>query len=195
LRINGTITVKREFSLHPDADLVGACLRGERASQKLLYDQYQRQMFRVCLRYAGTKQEAEDFLQDGFIRVFKDLQQYRKEGPLGAWIRKVILNTIFQHFRKRKIDISSAELNDLETEFTHEEDLPGNLDAEILTRYIQALPEGYRTVFNMFAIEGYTHQEIAEHLGINIGTSKSQLSKARTLLKSKLAAIHSAEGI
>jgi RNA polymerase sigma-70 factor (ECF subfamily) len=147
------------------------------------------------MRYAGSRQEAEDFLQDGFIRVFKDLGQYRMEGPLGAWIRKVVLNSIFQQLRKRRIAIIPIEIQALESEYTHEDDLPGNLDAEILTRYIQALPEGYRTVFNMFAIEGFTHQEIADALGINAGTSKSQLSKARAMLKSRLAAIHSPEGI
>jgi len=152
-------------------------------------------MFRICLRYAGTKQEAEDYLQEGFVKVFKDLQQYRMEGPLGAWIRKVVLNTILQQLRRRKIAFSDADVNDLETRYLTDEDITGNLDAEILTTYIQGLPDGYRTVFNMFVIEGFTHQEIADTLKIQVGTSKSQLSKARAMLKVRLASIHSPESI
>ncbi len=181
--------------MHPDTQLVQACLRGDSASQRLLYERYKSPMFRICLRYGGSKQDAEDFLQDGFVRVFKDLQQYRMEGPLGAWIRKVVINSILQQLRKRRIVYSDTELSDLEGLHMTEEDIPGNLDAEILTRYIQALPDGYRTVFNMFVIEGFTHQEIAEALSINVGTSKSQLSKARGMLRSWLATIHSPESI
>ena len=181
--------------MHPDAHLVRACLQGDGSSQRLLYEQYKRPMFRICLRYAGTKQEAEDYLQEGFVKVFKDLQQYRMEGPLGAWIRKVVLNTILQQLRRRKIAFSDADVNDLEARYLTDEDITGNLDAEILTTYIQGLPDGYRTVFNMFVIEGFTHQEIADTLKIQVGTSKSQLSKARAMLKVRLASIHSPESI
>lgn len=184
------MTGKYRDILHPDAQLVMACLRGDASSQRRLYVQYQRQMFRICLRYAGSREEAEDFLQEGFVRVFRDLGQYRMEGPLGAWIRRVILNAIFQHLRKRKLVLSDTPAGDLENDLATNEDLPGNLDAEILTNLIQALPDGYRTVFNMFAIEGYTHPEIAEILGISVGTSKSQLFKARALLQAQVAALH-----
>jgi RNA polymerase sigma-70 factor (ECF subfamily) len=195
LKNDNTITDKYGRPLHPDAQLVQACLRGDSASQRLLYEQYRRPMFRICLRYGSSRQDAEDFLQEGFVRVFKDLRQYRMEGPLGAWIRKVVLNSILQHLRKRRLVFSGAELSDLEGLHAADEDIPGNLDAEILTRYIQALPDGYRTVFNMFVIEGYTHQEIAEELAITVGTSKSQLSKARGMLRSWLTHIHSPENI
>lgn len=127
--------------------------------------------------------------------VFRDLRQFRMEGPLGAWIRKVMVNSILQQLRKRRIRFSDAELSDLEGLHTTQNDIPGNLDAEKLTTYIQALPEGYRTVFNMFVVEGFTHQEIAERLEITVGTSKSQLSKARAMLKTWLAPIYTPENI
>ena len=186
---------KHTPSLHPDANLVKACLRGDSASQRALYEQHKRAMFRICLRYASSTQDAEDYLQEGFVKVFKDLEQYRMEGPLGAWIRKVVINTILQQLRKRRIRFTDTELSDLEYNHRTEDDIPGNLDAEMITKYIQALPDGYRTVFNMFAIEGFTHQEIADTLGISTGTSKSQLSKARAMLRNRLETIHSPESI
>lgn len=181
--------------MHPDAPLVKACLKGDGKSQRLLYEHYKKPVFRMCLRYACCREEAEDYLQDGFVKVFKDLAQYRMEGPLGAWIRKVVLNTILQQLRKKRLLFTEKEPADLDNPPVTNEDLPGNLDVEILTNYIQTLPDGYRTVFNMFAIEGFTHQEIAETLNITVGTSKSQLSKARALLKARLSMIHTTEQI
>lgn len=195
MKRNDTITDKYRHPLHADAELVRACLHGDTASQRLLYEQHSRPMFRICLRYANSRQDAEDYLQEGFVRVFKDLGQFRMEGPLGAWIRKVIVNSILQQLRKRRLQFTDAELSDLEGLHATEEDIPGNLDAEKLTTYIQALPEGYRTVFNMFVIEGFTHQEIAERLEITVGTSKSQLSKARAMLKTWLSPIYTPESI
>ena len=181
--------------MHSEAHLVKACLRGDQGSQQSLYEQYKRQMFRICLRYASSREDAEDYLQDAFIRVFRDLGQFRMEGPLGAWIRKVVINTILQQLRKRKPDFSDAGISDLEHLSATEEDIPGNLDAQILTKYIQGLPDGYRTVFNMYVIEGFTHQEIGDMLGISSGTSKSQLSKARAMLRNRIAALYSQENI
>jgi RNA polymerase sigma-70 factor (ECF subfamily) len=190
-----TISGKQGHPLLSDADIVRACLRGDHTAQQQLYEQYKRPMFRICLRYGASRQDAEDFLQDAFVRVFRDLGQFRMEGPLGAWIRKVVVNTILQQLRKRRLLISDVEISEIDTHHNTEDDIPGNLDAEILTKYIQALPYGYRTVFNMFVIEGFTHQEIAETLSITVGTSKSQLSKARQMLKSRLVGIVSPEGI
>lgn len=157
----------------------------------MLYEQYFRQMFRICLRYARTTEDAEDYLQEAFVRVFHDLRQFRMEGPLGAWIRRVVINTVLQQLRRRKIVFSGDDVGDFTNINAPDKDLPGNLDAELLTRYIQNLPDGYRVVFNMYAIEGYTHQEIADTLGIQVGTSKSQLSKARAMLRSRISALYS----
>ena len=178
---------KRVRTLHKSEEkLVEACLKGDTRSQKLLYEQYRRQMFRMCLRYARTDQEAEDYLQDGFIKVFIDLKQYQFKGPLGAWIRKVILNVILQEIRKRKQLFPAVDINAMADQIGADERMSAELDARTLTSYIQQLPDGYRAVFNMYAVEGYSHKEIAHRLGISVGTSKSQLSKARASLRATI---------
>ena len=186
---------KYHESLHPDAQLVRACLAGDLNSQRELYERYKQQMFRLCLRYASCRQDAEDFLQDGFLKVFKDLHQYRQQGPLGAWMRKVMVNTILQHFRRQKQIFSSVEVQALADHYHEDEQITSALDAETLTQHIQQLPDGYRVVFNMYVVEGYPHKDIARELGISIGTSKSQLSKAKTMLRTRLKGIFTEEKV
>lgn len=153
--------------------------------QKALYEQYASQMFRVCLRYASDHEEAEDMLQDGFIKVFRDIAQFRSEGPLGAWIRKIMVNTALSHLRKKKDHILHVpDITTLATNYHVEgPSMESQMDAEKLLGYLQHLPQGYRTIFNLYALEGYTHEEIAEKLQISVGTSKSQLFKARDYFK------------
>lgn len=140
-------------------------------------------MFRLCLRYAKDWPEAEDLLQDGFIKVFSDLPQFRFEGPLGGWVRKVILNVALQHVRRQQ-KLFVVEEIDRAAEMGHpDSDIISRMDAEALTRLLQQLPAGYRAVFNLYVIEEYSHQEIAEMLGIDPGTSKSQLFKAKKTLR------------
>ncbi|MDX1477169.1 MAG: RNA polymerase sigma factor [Saprospiraceae bacterium] len=186
---------KYHESLHPDAQLVRSCLDGDLKSQRELYEQYKRPMFRLCLRYASCRQDAEDFLQDGFLKVFKDLHQYRQQGPLGAWMRKVMVNTILQHFRRQKHLFAPVEVQSLAETYHQDEQITGAMDAEMLTRYIQGLPDGYRLVFNMYVVEGYTHADIADELGISVGTSKSQLSKAKAMLRKRLEGVYSKQEI
>ncbi len=160
------------------------CLKGNRRAQRSLYDAYKVPMFRLCLRYARDHAEAEDMLQEGFIRVFRDLTQYRGDGPLGGWIRKAMIHAALQYLRReRKFQVT----DDLETiAETHEqtEHIFDQLDAKVLTRMIQQLPPGYRAVFNLYVVEGFTHPEIAGQLDISVGASKSQLFKAKAMLKS-----------
>ncbi|MDX1409257.1 MAG: RNA polymerase sigma factor, partial [Saprospiraceae bacterium] len=170
-------------------------LAGDLNSQRELYERYKQQMFRLCLRYASCRQDAEDFLQDGFLKVFKDLHQYRQQGPLGAWMRKVMVNTILQHFRRQKQIFSSVEVQALADHYHEDEQITSALDAETLTQHIQQLPDGYRVVFNMYVVEGYPHKDIARELGISIGTSKSQLSKAKTMLRTRLKGIFTEEKV
>lgn len=172
--------------MHQDAQLVRSCIAGDLTSQRALYETYKRPLFRLCMRYASSREDAEDFLQDGFIKIYKDLKQYRHEGPLGAWMRKVMVNTILQHFRKQKNLIAQVDVATLSEQYQQDERITSGLDAEILTNYIQQLPAGYRVVFNMYVVEGYPHKEIAKKLGISIGTSKSQLSKAKAMLRTQL---------
>jgi RNA polymerase sigma factor (sigma-70 family) len=170
--------------LSNDQELVSGVLRGSPAHQTALYRQYSVPMFRVLLRFARDKSEAEDMLQDGFVRVFRDMGQFRGEGALGGWIRRIMVNTALSHLRKQRDFVRDVpDFNVFESKFHTEEDFASNLDAETLMKYLQRLPPGYRAVFNLYAIEGFSHEEIAEQLGISIGTSKSQLFKAREFLK------------
>lgn len=142
-------------------------------------------MFGVCLRYANCRADAEDMLQDAFMRVLKNLDKFENTGPLGAWIRRVTVNSCLNIIRTRRKDTTSFEDLPPSLDITsHDEG--ESLEAKDLMRYVQELPEGYRTVFNLYAIEGYKHAEIGEMLGISENTSKSQLAKARKALQEKI---------
>jgi RNA polymerase sigma factor (sigma-70 family) len=170
-----------------DAELVSGVLRGSAAHQSALYRQFSVPMFRVVLRFARDHAEAEDMLQDGFIRVFRDLAQFRAEGALGGWIRRIMVNTALSHLRRQRDFLrETADFSPYENRLRTDEDFVAALDAESLLKVLQKLPPGYRAVFNLYAIDGYSHEEIAEQLGISIGTSKSQLFKAREYLKRML---------
>ncbi len=167
-----------------DQELVKGVLEGSPKHQAALYQQYNVPMFRVLLRFARDRAEAEDMLQEGFIRVYRDLTQFRGEGALGGWIRRIMVNTALSHLRKQRDFLrDTSDFSPFENRFRTEEDFAANLDAETLLKYLQRLPPGYRAVFNLYAIDGFSHEEIAEQLGISIGTSKSQLFKAREYLK------------
>jgi len=167
-----------------EKELVRRCVKGDRRAQRTLYEQYKNRMFVMCLRYACTRMEAEDILQEGFIKVFSDLPQFQFKGPLGAWIRKVILRTALQYLRKQKErweDLDRAEMAAETVEWGEEPET--NSQVKQLLKLIQNLPVGYRTVLNLYILEGYTHPEIARILNISVNTSKSQLSRAKTLLR------------
>jgi len=167
-----------------DQELVRGVLQGSSAHQSALYRQYSVPMFRVLLRFSRDKSEAEDMMQDGFVRVFRDIGQFRGDGALGGWIRRIMVNTALSHLRKQRDFVKDVpDFAPYEARFHTEEDFASNLDAQTLLGYLQRLPPGYRAVFNLYAIEGFSHEEIAEQLGITIGTSKSQLFKAREFLK------------
>ncbi len=169
---------------YSDQELVSGVLRGSPAHQSALYQQYSVQMFRVLLRFARDQAEAEDMLQDGFIRVYRDLKQFRGDGALGGWMRRIMINTALSHLRKQRNFIHDVpDFGVYESKLHTEENFASNMDAETLLTYIHQLPPGYRAVFNLYAIDGFTHEEIAEKMGITIGTSKSQLFKAREYLK------------
>lgn len=163
--------------------LVKDCLRGDRQQQRALYEQYKVPMFRLCLRYARDRAEAEDLLQDGFIKVFSDLHQYSFQGAFGGWVRRVVLNVALQHVRKQQRLFPVLEMDAFANSLSSEQDIIATLNVEALTNLIQKLPPGYRAVFNLFAVEGFSHQEIADMLEIEEGTSKSQLSKAKAMLR------------
>ncbi|MGB1242879.1 MAG: RNA polymerase sigma factor [Chitinophagales bacterium] len=167
--------------------LIKACMRGDRTAQNQLYKEHKYKMMGVCLRYAKDRAEAEDILQDGFFKVFCDLKQFSGTGPLGAWIRRVMVNTALMHVRKNKNKLfPSVELEKVEHKQASEEDLFSRFRMQALVQMIQRLPDGYRMVFNMYVIEGYSHKEIAKQLDISESTSKSQLSRAKMTLRQML---------
>ena len=138
----------------------------------------------ICLRYASNKEEAEDVLQDAFIKAFNSLKAYSGKGPLGAWMRKITVNTALEQYRKNKSLKNFGLMIDVtETKLTVDDNAIEQLELEDLLVKIQALPSGFRTIFNLYAVEGYTHKEIGELLGISDGTSKSQYSRARVILR------------
>lgn len=165
-----------------DTDLIEGCIKGDRKMQQELYNRFAPKMYGICLRYAGDAEEAEDILQDGFIKVFKKIESFRGEGSFEGWIRRIFVNTAIEYFR-RKIylqPITEKEESTVEGKYLSVLD---KLAEQDIISLVQQLSPGYRTVFNMYVVEGYTHKQIAEILGISEGTSKSQLSRAKIILQ------------
>ena len=169
--------------------IVDACISGDDRAQERLYRMLAPKMFGVCLRYARDTSEAEDNLQDGFITVFSKLKDFRHEGSFEGWVRKIMVNTSLDRFRKNQPVVYVDEVQKHDTA-TDADEAMANLPLEDLVRLIQELPPQYRLVFNLYIIEGYSHQEISRELGISEGTSKSNLSRAREILRNKLAGLY-----
>jgi RNA polymerase sigma factor (sigma-70 family) len=165
-----------------ESDLISGCINGDRKMQRELYERFSAKMFGVCLRYAGSTEEAEDILQEGFIKVFKKIGSYRGEGSFEGWIRRIFVNTAIEQFRRKTYlqPITEREENSVEATYLSVLD---SLAEKDIVKLVQQLSPGYRTVFNMYVVEGYTHRQIAEALGISEGTSKSQLSRAKIILQ------------
>ncbi|RPD48747.1 sigma-70 family RNA polymerase sigma factor [Hymenobacter sediminis] len=174
-----------------DTDLVAACRRGSAAAQHELYQRFAPKMLALCLRYLRHEFDAEDVLARGFVKVFRCLGQFEGKGSLEGWVRRILVHETLSYLRRREtltLSLEDCYTGHLAT------DLPGadvELQAADLLRLVQELPAGYRAVFNLCALEGYTHPEVAALLGISEGTSKSQLSKARAVLQRQVAALHS----
>jgi RNA polymerase sigma-70 factor (ECF subfamily) len=154
--------------------------------QEELYNRFAPKMYAVCLRYANNADDAQDLLQEGFIKVYKNLHRFRAEGSFEGWIRRVFVNSSIEHFRKKAIQLSSVsdkEENTIENSDISALDTMAEKD---IIRLIQELSPGYRTVFNLYVVEGYSHKEIGEKLGISEGTSKSQLARAKAILQKKV---------
>jgi RNA polymerase sigma factor (sigma-70 family) len=168
--------------MHDPLQLVKECLKGKPAAQKQLYQLYAPQMLGVCYRYTKSIEDAEDVLQDGFVRVFKFLDQYKQEGELGAWIRRIMVNTALNYLKKSKKYQHDLLFDKTELHVVSNDDPAIRLNAKELAQLIRQLPTGYQTIFNLYAVEGYTHPEIGQMLGISEGTSRSQYMRARQLL-------------
>ena len=162
--------------------LVKDTLRSKPEAQRQLYEHFAQQMLGVCFRYTKSIADAEDILQDGFVKVFKSLPQYKSEGELGAWIRKVMVNTALNYLKKNKRYQTEVVYDELALHPVSTDDAQLHLEAKELAELIRQLPTGFQTIFNLHAVEGYSHVEIAAMLGIIDGTSRSQYARARALL-------------
>ena len=168
-----------------DYDIIRGCLQNSAAMQKMLYDKYAAKMYGIAVRYAHDPEDAKDILQDGFVKVFQNLSKFKGIGAFEGWMRRIFVNTAIEHYRKKN--------NTYEIQESHEEQINDRevtaldkLAAVEILNMVKSLPNGYRTVFNLFAIEGYSHKEIADLLNISEGTSKSQYARAKALLQEKI---------
>ena len=161
-------------------------LQNDQKSHELLYKHFAPKMYGICLRFAGNEMEADDILQEGFIKIFTKIREFRNEGSLEGWIRRTIINTAINHYRKNLRYAKIQDIDDLEVPITNEENVYDKLSREELVKLVQELPNGYRTVFNLNVMEGYTHKEIGKMLNISDNTSKSQLTRARSILQKKV---------
>lgn len=166
-----------------DEELVRGCVAKNTLAQKILYDRYCRKMMGVCMRYASCHAQAQDMLQEGLIKVYEKLHTFGFHGSLEGWIKRIVVNTSLDHLRKTKHQQNQVEIETQDQALHYHSEVIESFSAKDLMGIIQKLPAGYRTVFNLFAIEGYNHREIAMMLGITESTSKSQFSRAKSHLQ------------
>lgn len=168
-----------------EKDMILSCQKGERWAQRKLYESLYGKMMIVCMRYARDKEEAKDILNEGFVKVFKNLHKYKVGTSLNSWVRRIMVNTAIDHYRKN----TRHRVDDLEyarNEATKEEDAISKCSAKEILAIVQKLPPSYRSVFSLFVVEGYSHREIANKMGITESTSRSNLVKARNKLRKLL---------
>jgi len=162
--------------------IIKGCIKNNAACQQMLFNAYAGKMLSVCYRYTGNQHDAEDILQEAFIKIFAHLHQFKFEGSFEGWLRRIVVNTALKALQKKKLHF--AEVNETSSGGLQvEPDTISSLQAEQLMKMLQNLPDGYRVVFNLYVIEGYDHEEIASMLNIQTSTSRSQLVKARKLLQ------------
>lgn len=167
-------------------ELIVRCKAGDRKAQEQLYKQFASKMLGVCMRYATDRMEAEDMLQNGFIKVFQKLNDFRGDGSFEGWMRRIMVHCSIEYYRKHHKLLKVVDMEEERIEQSVNPSAVANLDAKDLMALIQQLSPGYRMVFNLYAIEGYSHKEIGEMMGISEGASKSQLSRARAILKEQI---------
>ena len=172
-----------------DFQLIESCIKGDRAAQKVLYDRLAPRMFPVCIRYVGDREQAEDILQEGFITLFTRLDTYKGDGSFEGWARKIFVTTALMELRRKDALKMSDDLETVRGMKTETVTQLQSIGYKDLMKLITQLPPGFRTVFNMYAIEGYSHKEIGEILGISETTSRTQLSRARLWLQNRIKEI------
>jgi RNA polymerase sigma factor (sigma-70 family) len=173
--------------IYLEEELIKKCLAGERKAQRTLYEVYAGKFLAVCRRYVKDPELAEDVMIEGFVKIFENLPRFQAKGSFEGWMRRIMVTQSLLYIRNNKDLQMEVQLDDIEGVF-HAESEYDRLETDDLLRLIDELPAGYRTVFNLYAIEGYSHKEIHELLGISENTSKSQLSRARALLRERIEA-------
>jgi RNA polymerase sigma-70 factor (ECF subfamily) len=165
-----------------ESDLIKGCIEGDPQMQRELYQRFSSMMYGVCLRYSDNTEDANDVLQEGFIKVYKNLAKFRSEGSFEGWVRRIFINTSIEHYRKK---VKLHNVSEVQENTIEDPDLTAldSLATKDIVNIINELSPGYKQVFNMHVIEGYSHKEIADIMGITEGTSKSQLARAKGVLK------------
>jgi len=169
--------------LEQQTELIQSCIDGDRHSQSQLYELFAPKMFAVCLRYSKNREEAEEILQDGFVQVFKSLKSFKNEGSFEGWVRKIMVYCCVKHYRSKTKMHPVVNIESVNVEEMGNEDIISLLGKKELLKMVQALPPAYRMIFNLYVFEGMKHREIAEHLGISEGTSKSNFFDAKVILQ------------
>jgi len=172
---------KKYSTQTPLEDLIEGCQQGHSGAQSILYERFAARMMGICMRYCKTREEAEDVFQEAFVKVFEKINTYRG-GKFESWIIRIFINTSITNYHKSRKHYTQQAIEFIPEPAVKQEDALQKLSTDELHHLIQQLPEGYRMVFNLYVVEGYKHQEIAELLQISVGTSKSQLHKARAML-------------
>ena len=169
-----------------EQELIKGCIAARPKAQKALFDIYAPKLYVVCLRYLKDQMRAQDVLQDTFVKIFAHIGNYKSEGAFEGWLKRIAVNTCLDQLRKDKKLLTDVPLDDVSHKLAHQDFSAEKLMADDLLKLVQALPDGYRTVFNLFAIEGFSHQEIAQQLAISESTSKTQYLRARAYLKERI---------
>jgi RNA polymerase sigma-70 factor (ECF subfamily) len=173
-----------------EQQLIEGCRKGNRLAQKELYETYSRKMMGVCLRYTNDRETARDLLQDGFVKVFTSINSYTGVGSFEGWMRKIFVNCALEHLRKSDVLREAIDLDNTTELADSDSSVVSNMSANELLTLIGELPTGFRTVFNLFAIEGFSHKEIGELLNITESTSRSQYTRAKQLLQRKIHTLY-----
>jgi len=172
--------------MHAESALIRRCLKNEPKAQVEFYKRFAPKMYGICIRFAKNKMEADDIMQEGFIKVFLNLNSYRGDGALEGWVRRTIVNTAINYYKRNLKYQNDLEIEKADSLYSNDNGVLDSISVNDLINLVQELPVGYRMVFNLNVIEGYTHKEIAEILNISENTSKSQLSRARQSLQTKV---------
>ena len=177
-------SIASEMSI--DEKLLEGLIAQNRKAQRSVFDKYKSMMMGICMRYCKSRDEAEDVMMEGFMTIFSESHTFRKDGAFEQWMKRIMINTAINNYRKNLKHYFHADIDDVDEHTMIQQETAENYSTRDLMKVLQQLPEGYRVVFNLYAVEGFKHHEIARMLNITVGTSKSQLSKARRMLQGKI---------